>query len=98
MIDDEIGLALLNALLSLRDVAEGSPPDLTDAPELREWLVVLADDGVSLVGRVTGHPILGNDRLIQTSALLAIAEDQSWARTLNRFYRLGRPRPSPTHR
>lgn len=96
MIENETEQALLHALLALRAVAEGSPPDLTNAPALRDWLVVLAEDGVSLVGRVTGHPILGDDRLIQTSALLAIASDQSWARTLNRFYRLHRPRTSPS--
>lgn len=45
-----------------------------------------------LVGLSTGHPRLpGENRPIGTSDLWLISEDRSWARTLSRWYRLGRP-------
>ncbi|MBB3903975.1 DUF6634 family protein [Methylobacterium brachythecii] len=46
---------------------------------------------VVLLGRVTGHPLLGNSN-IHTSAVRALALDLSWARTTSRLYRLGTPR------
>ncbi len=61
--------------------------NLEDAPELDGWVAVESPHGVCLVGTVTGHPLLP-DGVIRTSLLVAIAEDQTWARTLNRFYRL----------
>jgi hypothetical protein len=45
-----------------------------------------------LAGRSSGHPILmGKGRPIATSDLWLISEDGQWARTLSRWYRLGRP-------
>jgi hypothetical protein len=45
-----------------------------------------------LVGAASGHPMLpGNGRLIRTSDLWILSEDHSCARTLSRWYRLGRP-------
>lgn len=45
-----------------------------------------------LVGCSSGHPILmGEGRPIATSDLWLISEDGQWARTLSRWYRLGRP-------
>lgn len=87
--------ALAEALDALQRVAEGSHPDLTDAPVLDEWRVAFDGEGVSLVGRVTGHPRLNENALVQTSTLLAVSSDETWARTLNRFYRLKRPAGAP---
>lgn len=45
-----------------------------------------------LAGLSTGHPRLpGENRLIGTSDLWLLSEDRNWARTLSRWYRLGRP-------
>ncbi|MGA0534348.1 MULTISPECIES: DUF6634 family protein [Hansschlegelia] len=95
MTDEKTRQTLCGALRSLRKVAEGASPDLRDAPELRDWLIVSAEDGVALIGRVTGHPTVEDDRLVYTSALIAMSADQSWARTLNRFYRLRGPSRLP---
>lgn len=64
--------------------------NLQDAPELDDWFAVESPYGVCLAGTVTGHPLLP-DGMVRTSLLVAISEDHTWARTLNRFYRLKRP-------
>lgn len=87
--------ALATVLEELVELAKGSEPDLRDAPTLDGWRIVVDEEGFSHVGRVTGHPMIANHSLVQTSALLAIGCDQSWARTLNRFYRLLHPLGSP---
>ncbi len=43
-----------------------------------------------LTGMVWGHPRLGN-RPAVTTGLWAWAPELGWARTLSRYYRLGRP-------
>lgn len=62
-----------------------------DAPILDHWM--LSERAVPcLVGLSTGHPtLMGENRLVRTSDLWLISEDQAWARTLSRWYRLGRP-------
>lgn len=45
-----------------------------------------------LVGFSSGHPeLLGSKRNIRTSDVWILTEDKGWARTLSRWYRLGRP-------
>ncbi|WP_076860735.1 DUF6634 family protein [Bradyrhizobium mercantei] len=63
---------------------------LKQAPLLEDWVPVVTPRGVKLVGRVTGHPILG-DGTAATSQLWFADPDGSWVRTLSRFYRLRRP-------
>jgi hypothetical protein len=68
-----------------------SPDELPDAPSLDHW-APMAEDAVCLVGRSTGHPGLpGKGRLIRTSGLWLISQEMGVARTLSRWYRLGRP-------
>ena len=43
-----------------------------------------------LLGDIQGHPLLRGPR-IETSELWAFAPELGWARTMSRFYRLGRP-------
>jgi len=85
-------------LLALADDMErvrcGVPPEAMadeEAPILDRW--ILAQRGVPcLAGLSTGHPLLvGEGRLIGTSDLWLLSEDRAWARTLSRWYRLGRP-------
>lgn len=81
---------LLRALEELRDVYQsGESPDLSDAPMIDAWGLAPAGDVVVLVGLVTGHPTIA-DGAITTSPVLSIADDRTWARTVSRFYRLGR--------
>lgn len=69
-----------------------SPLELggADAPILDRWALQFGNN-LFLVGLSTGHPkLVGEDRLISTSELFLVSEDQAWARTLSRWYRLGR--------
>ena len=65
--------------------------DLADAPlltDFRRATIALP----CLVGAVCDHPRLPGDlRPIHTSELWVFAPSQGWARTMSRFYRLGRP-------
>lgn len=74
-------------------VAAGVAPtadDLKTAPLLVDWRLMLTFTGLSLVGFVAGHPLLGSKH-IMTSPLWVLDPDLAWARTLSRFYRLGVP-------
>jgi hypothetical protein len=62
-----------------------------NAPILDYW-VRTSRSAPCLAGEVSDHPLLpGNGRLIMTSDVFVIAEDAGCARTLSRWYRLGRP-------
>jgi hypothetical protein len=67
-------------------LARGYP----DAPILDEWRYALRPVPC-LVGFSTGHPRLpGDRRSIVTSEIVLIAEEIGWARSLSRWYQLGR--------
>ncbi|WP_193175442.1 DUF6634 family protein [Oricola nitratireducens] len=62
-----------------------------EAPLLDRWMVA-SRIIPCLAGLSTGHPLLpGDNRMIGTSDLWLMSEDRTWARTLSRWYRLGRP-------
>jgi glutathione S-transferase len=87
-------LARLEKLVEdLRAIRAGAAPgvaDLAAAPILDPYLLTAGVVPV-LGGAVTGHPELpGHGRMIRTTGLWAIAPDHGWARTLTRWYRLGR--------
>jgi hypothetical protein len=63
---------------------------LLETPHIDEWTAMLSPMGVRLIGRVTGHPLLG-DRPGVTSPLWAADPEDRWVRTTSRFYRLGTP-------
>jgi hypothetical protein len=95
---DEMFTFQIARLLALADdmerVRRGVPPEeMADegAPLLDRW--ILAQRIVpGLAGLSTGHPrLVGENRLIGTSDLWMLSEDRAWARTLSRWYRLGRP-------
>jgi hypothetical protein len=67
--------------------------DLEAAPILDDWaLYVIGNLSPVLVGTVVGHPILGGRR-ITTSVVIAVeTKTLAWARTVSRFYQLGRMR------
>ncbi|TBW32922.1 hypothetical protein EYW49_21250 [Siculibacillus lacustris] len=78
-------------------VLEGGPSasTLSMAPVLDEWEAIPRLD-VCLTGEVSHHPRFGTHSEIATSGLWAIDEAAGWARTLSRYYRLGR-RVASTH-
>nr|WP_249151055.1 DUF6634 family protein [Bradyrhizobium sp. JYMT SZCCT0180] len=67
-----------------------SPVLLEKAPLLEDWVATVTPLGLHLVGYVTGHFLQG-DRRIATSPVWFADPDGTWARTLSRYYRLGRP-------
>ncbi|MCO5081599.1 MAG: hypothetical protein M9955_08060 [Rhizobiaceae bacterium] len=85
----------LSALLADMTAVRGgvSPENLTDGepPFLDGW--VMANRPIPcLVGLSSGHPrLFGTRRPIATSDLWLMSADNSWARSLSRWYRLGRP-------
>lgn len=60
-------------------------------PELDSW--ILTQRGIPcLAGMASGHPKLAETgRPIVTSDLWLLSQDRRWARTLSRWYELGRP-------
>ncbi len=69
------------------------PESLADAepPFLEQWGITRRPVPC-LIGLSFGHPrLIGSGRPIMTSDLWLISDDESWARTLSRWYRLGRP-------
>jgi hypothetical protein len=88
----------LKALIAdLKKLASGWRPDATmlaEAPVIEDWYADLypGTRNVCLVGKVTGHPVLG-DQIVTTSPVMAIDPQYQWARTHNRFYRLGKRVP-----
>ena len=85
---------LLALAADMERIRRGVPPEaMADegAPLLDRW--ILGQRVVPcLAGLSTGHPrLVGENRLIGTSDLWLLSEDCAWARTLWRWYRLGRP-------
>jgi hypothetical protein len=85
----------LKALIAdLKRLASGWRPDATmlaEAPVIEDWYAdhYPGTRNVCLVGKVTGHPVLG-DQIVTTSPVVAIDPQYQWARSHSRFYRLGK--------
>jgi hypothetical protein len=89
-------IKIISLIADLNALAVGWRPSagqLEQAPILNEWIWALDPDTHELVlqGCVSGHPILP-DGLVTTSAVMAAGLTDRWARTFNRFYRLGEAR------
>jgi hypothetical protein len=65
--------------------------ELEKAPLLNEWCAIRDTDTVLLIGYVTGHPHLMDQGRARTSLVFQVQPEKGWARTWNRFYRLGAP-------
>ena len=62
-----------------------------DVPVLDRWAIARTAEPC-LIGLASGHPTLpGKERPIVTSRLWLMSSDGTWARTLSRWYHLGRP-------
>jgi hypothetical protein len=80
------------AAAKLKSGAVPEPEVLAAAPLLDSWLVepLPGTPFFCLYGYVTGHPSIP-DGMCSTSAVLHVADDDSWMRTISRIYRLGPP-------
>jgi hypothetical protein len=77
----------------LNDIRQGRHPGrkiLEQAPTIEDWRLA-ARPTVCLTGRVSGHPHVREDGIVVTTDLWVIAPALGYARTLSRFYALGRP-------
>ncbi len=84
-------LAAVHLSVIARAAAGPTPTDLSTAPYLDHWMAMREfTDRIVLFGDVTGHPLLHNTGIV-TSQLFGIDAHAGWARTLSRWYRLGRP-------
>lgn len=78
--------------------AEAGPSlnELATAPLMENWRVLSGPSGIPVLwGKVIEHPCLGS-RIIATPRLVAIDEQNGWARSLCGWFRLGEPfTPAP---
>ncbi|WP_196222665.1 DUF6634 family protein [Pseudooceanicola algae] len=83
---------LMRSVTAFRAALIGPDPDGDDrdAPILNDYLTVLQGRRMKLHGWASGHPRLGA-AFVTTSQLIHVTPDRRWARTLSRWYRLGRP-------
>lgn len=85
-------IARLQALaVDLERVANGKQIRLSGEPVWIDDYVLFRRAAPCLVGRMTGHPTVGDGRLGATTELFYLDERLGIARTLNRWYRLKRP-------
>lgn len=90
-LSDEAVAAGLRELIKLHNGEKPSELELERAPLLTGWLLASMSNGYQrLGGFVTGHPTI-RPGWCWTSVVLFVAEDRRWARTVSRYYRLGRP-------
>lgn len=87
-------LSRLKALAAdMEKIRESASPQSlgVEAPVLESWALARRP-APCLTGLSSGHPILaGEGRPIVTSELWLMSAGGEWARTLSRWYRLGRP-------
>lgn len=83
----------MRSIEALQAALNGPQPEGEDcnAPVLDDYVFVLEGQTTTLHGRTRGHPRLGAS-VIRTSLLIYVTQDQKWARTLSRWYRLKNPK------
>lgn len=87
---DELLGRLLSLHIDLTEISKGHRPgaELQNAPFLDKYALTYRM-APCLTGKVQGHPTVRGPSVL-TSQLWAYSPDLAWARTLSRYYRLGR--------
>jgi hypothetical protein len=80
---------LISDLQNLQRGIFPAPTRLACAPLIDRFIIGVRTDPC-LIGEIHGHPHLRSPHGV-TSSLWLYAPELGWARTLSRFYRLGRP-------
>ncbi|MGB3486977.1 MAG: DUF6634 family protein [Xanthobacteraceae bacterium] len=81
---------LLQDLESLRAGQTPNRKQLAHAPVINDWRIIGRPEPC-LAGKVTGHPNIKNGHMAITTPLWLIAPMHGYARTLSRYYLIGRP-------
>lgn len=82
---------IVNARRALAEAEIGPSADtLSASPRLDLWQPIRMGADLCLAGAVSGHPLLQGP-FITTSPLIALRDNEGWARTISRFYQLGQP-------
>lgn len=82
---------VIDARRALAEAEIGPSADtLSASPRLDLWQPIRIVGDLCLAGAVSGHPLLQGP-FITTSPLIALRDNEGWARTISRFYRLGQP-------
>lgn len=84
---DETLYRLRSLLDDLERAANGRVPSRIDVG-IDQWLIA-GRTAPCLIGQMSNHPSIGDGRVGATSELYFINQEQSIARTFNRWYRLG---------
>lgn len=81
-------------------LAGPSPAELAAAPFLQDWSLCQHPEigGSVLSGSVFDHPSISDGTRIVTSHVAVLDEEGAcWARTISRYYLLGRPEGETSH-
>ena len=81
---------------ALDDIRRGRHPDkaaLATCPRIHDWRVIPRPDPC-LTGIMFNHPTIADGRQGITTGLWVLAPALGYARTITRFYALGKPDPS----
>jgi hypothetical protein len=90
-LSNEVIAGGLRAMIKLKNGEMPAEDELETAPFLDLWLFEEVEGGYRrLGGFVTGHPTIGPG-WCWTSVVLFVSPDARWARTISRYYRLGKP-------
>ena len=85
---------------ALDDIRCGRHPDkaaLASCPRIHDWRVFHRPDP-SLTGIMFNHPAINDGRPGLTTGLWVLAPALGYARTISRYYALGKPDPSSPYR
>ena len=83
-------IRLAEDIRHLQTVGTPGQTELDDAPFIDNWTAAFSPIGIVLIGVIENHPSLLGP-VITTSPIMVIDHDLQWARSLNRYYRLGAP-------
>lgn len=86
-----------NAMEDIARLKEGWRPGeaaLAEAVYIENWQLTPVEHGHALIEGISfGHPRIADGRPMHTSVVLYIDAEAGIARTVSRWYRLGRPSP-----